>query len=80
MQFGINYTWSKAIIYRRYFWTDDSLNKDVAPGNRPHAVNYNFGYDMPEVRSHVSDNRHPAPDHPGLAPERQRRDVLRHTQ
>jgi hypothetical protein len=48
-QFGVNYTWSKAILYQRFQFTPDYLNKNVAPGNRPHAVNFNFGYDLPDV-------------------------------
>lgn len=47
LQYGINYTWSKTILYQRYQWTPDSLNKNVAPGTRPQAVNFNFGYDVP---------------------------------
>lgn len=47
LQYGINYTWSKTIVYQRYQFTPDSLNKDVAPATRPHDVNFNFGYDVP---------------------------------
>jgi hypothetical protein len=46
-QFGVNYTWSKTILYQRFQWTPDYLNKNVAPGSRPQAVNFNFGYDLP---------------------------------
>jgi hypothetical protein len=49
LQFGVNYTWSKAILYNRWQWTPDSLNKNVASGNRPHAANFNFGYDLPDL-------------------------------
>jgi hypothetical protein len=49
LQFGVNYTWSKDILYQRFQFTSDSLNKNVAPGNRPHSVNFNFGYDIPDL-------------------------------
>lgn len=46
-QYGGNYTWSKTLLYTRYQWTPDSLNKNVT-SNRPHAVNMNFVYAVPE--------------------------------
>jgi hypothetical protein len=51
LQFGVNYTWSKTILYQRYQFTPDELNKNVV--NRPHAVNFNFGFDIPKF----TDNR-----------------------
>ena len=45
-QFGGNYTWSKTITYARNQFVDDNLLKNVT-GNRPHAVNLNWGYDIP---------------------------------
>ena len=45
-QFSANYTWSKTIIFAHAQWVDDSLTKNVI--NRPHAVNLNFGYDIPK--------------------------------
>ena len=50
-QFGGNYTWSKTLTYTRYQWTPDQLNKNVYPGNRPHAVNFNFTYAIPNGSS-----------------------------
>lgn len=40
-----NYTWSKTLIYERLQFTDDALTR-YETGNRPHAVNANFGYDV----------------------------------
>ncbi|MES1258554.1 MAG: hypothetical protein ABUS51_08990, partial [Acidobacteriota bacterium] len=47
-QFGGNYTWSKTITYNRNQWVDDKLLKNVT-SNRPHAVNVNWGYDIPGI-------------------------------
>ncbi len=47
LQFGVNYTWSKTILYSRTQWVPDSLNKNVT--GRPHAVNFNFGYEIPSL-------------------------------
>ena len=47
-QFGGNYTWSKTITYNRNQFVDDYLLKNVT-NNRPHAVNINWGYDIPNV-------------------------------
>lgn len=47
LQFGANYTWSKTILYTRYQWTPDQLNKNVT-SNRPQAVNLNWVYAVPE--------------------------------
>jgi hypothetical protein len=47
LQWGANYTWSRTTIYNFNQWTDTSLGKDVV--NRPHAFNFNFGYDVPKV-------------------------------
>jgi hypothetical protein len=49
LQWNINYTFSKTITYNNstaYQWVDRKLSKDVA--NRKHAVNFNFGYGLPE--------------------------------
>lgn len=54
VQFGVNYTWSKTIYYNRYQFVPDYLNKNVTA--RPHAVNFNFGYDFPRASTHLSDN------------------------
>jgi hypothetical protein len=48
LQFGANYTWSKTITYSRQQWVDDQLTKNVT-SNRPHAVNLNWGYDVPNL-------------------------------
>ena len=55
-QMASNWTWSKTIRYQRLAFVDDKLLKDVV--NRPHAVNINFGYRLPDVsrllgRNHV---------------------------
>ncbi len=47
-QMGANYTWSKTITYNRNQWVNDYLLKNVT-GNRPHAVNLNWGYDIPSL-------------------------------
>ena len=48
-----NYTWSKTLVYSRLQWTDDALTR-YETGNRPHAFNANFGYDLP---SYMKSNR-----------------------
>jgi hypothetical protein len=48
LQVGANYTWSKTITYNRNQFVNDNLLKDVT-GNRPHAVNLNWGYDIPGI-------------------------------
>jgi hypothetical protein len=40
-----NYTWSKTLLYNRQQYTDDYLTR-AETGNRPHAFNANFGYDI----------------------------------
>jgi hypothetical protein len=45
---GANYTWSKTITYNRNQFVSDNLLKDVT-SNRPHAVNLNWGYDIPGI-------------------------------
>jgi hypothetical protein len=63
LQWNVNYTWSKTITYlaNPYTsssnpnpatlspysqWIDTKLTKNVA--NRPHAINLNFGYEIPD--------------------------------
>ena len=46
LQFGTNYTWSKTIIFGHNQYLPDYLTKNVT--NRPHAVNVNFGYKVPD--------------------------------
>ncbi len=48
LQLGGNYTWSKTITYNRQQWVSDKLLKNVT-NNRPHAVNTNWGYDIPGI-------------------------------
>jgi hypothetical protein len=45
-----NYTWSKTLLYNRQQWTDDALTR-YETGNRPHAFNANFGYQVPSWKS-----------------------------
>jgi hypothetical protein len=47
-QLGGNYTWSKTITYNRQQFVSDNLLKNVT-SNRPHAVNVNWGYDIPGI-------------------------------
>ena len=51
-QLGANYTWSKTITYNRNQFVSDYLLKNVT-GNRPQAVNVNFGYDIPGVSKYM---------------------------
>ena len=46
LQFGTNYTWSKTITYNHNQYLPDYLTKNVT--NRPHVVNVNFGYKVPD--------------------------------
>lgn len=64
LQWNANYTWSKTIIYNNGYnvtvsanptagggggfsqWVDNKLTRNVT--NRPHAVNFNFGYEIPK--------------------------------
>jgi hypothetical protein len=48
LELGGNYTWSKTLTYNRNQFVSDSLLKNVT-SNRPHAVNLNWGYDIPGV-------------------------------
>ena len=45
LQWNANYTWSKTQLYNPGQWTNDKLGKYVV--NRPHAMNFNFGYELP---------------------------------
>ncbi|MES1261242.1 MAG: carboxypeptidase regulatory-like domain-containing protein, partial [Acidobacteriota bacterium] len=47
-QLGGNYTWSKTLTYNRNQFVSDNLLKNVT-NNRPHAVNVNWGYDIPGI-------------------------------
>ena len=55
LQLGANYTWSKTITYGRNQFVDDKLLKNVT-NNRPHAVNLNWGYDIPSLAKFVNNN------------------------
>ncbi len=44
LQWGTNYTWSRTTFYGFNQWVDHKLEKDVS--NRPHALNFNFGYEI----------------------------------
>ncbi len=62
VQWNINYTFSRTIIYNNdspttlYQFVNAQLTKNVL--NRRHAINYNFGYDIPDVsRKFMSGNR-----------------------
>jgi hypothetical protein len=46
-QMATNYTWSKTVIFTPQQWVADNLTKNVT--NRPHAVNVNFGYELPDL-------------------------------
>ena len=45
LQWNANYTFSRTITYTFNQWVDSKLGKNVV--NRPHAVNFNFGYEVP---------------------------------
>jgi hypothetical protein len=47
LQFGMNYTYSKTLLYSHAQFVPDALTKNVT-SNRPHAVNFNFGYSIPD--------------------------------
>ncbi len=44
-QWNANYTYSRTIVYAFHQWVNTELGKNIA--NRPHAVNFNMGYDFP---------------------------------
>ena len=44
LQWGTNYTWSRTTFYDFNQWVNHKLEKNVA--NRPHAFNFNFGYQI----------------------------------
>ncbi|MDE3168065.1 MAG: carboxypeptidase regulatory-like domain-containing protein [Acidobacteriota bacterium] len=58
IQWNLNYTFSRTIIYNggsqtgMYQFVSGELMKNVT--NRRHAVNFNFGYDFPVVSQHFS--------------------------
>ncbi|MDE3165562.1 MAG: carboxypeptidase regulatory-like domain-containing protein [Acidobacteriota bacterium] len=45
LQWNANYTFSRTTVYNFAQWVDTQLGKTVI--NRPHAVNFNLGYDLP---------------------------------
>jgi hypothetical protein len=45
-QWNANYTWSRTLTYSFAQWVNTNLTKNVV--NRPHAVNFNFGYEIPD--------------------------------
>ncbi|MDZ4799430.1 MAG: carboxypeptidase-like regulatory domain-containing protein [Bryobacteraceae bacterium] len=57
LQWSSNYTWSKTTVYQigqNTQFVDNKLMKNVV--NRPHAVNFNLGYDLPKVGRMIGDN------------------------
>ncbi len=46
LQWNVNYTWSKTLIYDYNQWVERSLERRET--NRRHAVNFNFGYSLPK--------------------------------
>ncbi len=46
LQWNLNYTWSKTLIYDYNQWVDLALQRRET--NRAHAVNFNFGYSLPK--------------------------------
>lgn len=50
LQWNANYTWSHTLIYdtgQGAQWVDTKLTKNTV--NRPHAVNFNVGYELPKL-------------------------------
>ena len=47
LQWNWNYTWSRTTIYQQAQFVDNNLTKNIV--NRPHAVNFNFGYELPKA-------------------------------
>lgn len=50
LQWNANYTWSRTTIYeigQGTQWVDNNLTKNIT--NRPHAVNFNAGYELPRA-------------------------------
>jgi hypothetical protein len=45
LQWNANYTFSRTITYAFNQWVNTQLGKNIQ--NRPHAVNFNMGYDVP---------------------------------
>jgi hypothetical protein len=62
LQWNVNYTFSRTIIYNNdnnttlYQFVNAELTKNVL--NRRHAINFNFGYDIPDVSQRLLNN-HP---------------------
>jgi len=61
IQWNLNYTFSRTIVYNNqstqgtgalFQYVNANLMKNVA--NRRHAINFNFGYDFPEVSHHFN--------------------------
>jgi hypothetical protein len=61
LQWNWNYTFSRTIVYNTDSQTallqfvNANLTKNVV--NRPHAINFNFGYDLPGIARSVMNNR-----------------------
>jgi hypothetical protein len=49
LKWNANYTFSRTITYSFNQWVNTQLGKNVT--NRPHAVNFNMGYDLPMFSS-----------------------------
>ena len=45
LQWNANYTFSRTTIYTFNQWSDTQLGKNIT--NRPHAMNFNVGYEVP---------------------------------
>ena len=52
LQWNVNYTWSKTLIYDYDQWVERSLLRRET--NRRHAVNFNFGYSLPKPSQWVN--------------------------
>ena len=63
IQWNVNYTFSRTIVYNNasqttlFQFVNAQLTKNVA--NRRHAVNFNFGYDLPQAAARCGRNAIP---------------------
>ncbi|MBO0861847.1 MAG: carboxypeptidase regulatory-like domain-containing protein [Chloracidobacterium sp.] len=55
LQFSVNYTHSRTIIFNHAQWVPDGLTKSVT-GN-PNVVNLNFGYYLPGISRYLGGNK-----------------------